>query len=93
MAEKPAVHNALARLDRALASLETAIEKRQARELSVGALQSDLQRMSKERSELTQSLDKTEARSRRLETANEEVSRRLGAAMESVRAVLDQHGG
>ena len=91
MAEKPAVKDALARLDRALASLESAVEKRRAKELSVGALQSDLQRMSKERSELTQTLDLTKARSDRLESANEEVSRRLGAAASDAQYIDDLH--
>lgn len=93
MGDKPEVQDALARLDRAIADLEQAVNKRVAKELSAQALQGDLQRMSKERSELTDSLEKVKARSKKLEVANEEVSRRLGAAMESVRTVLDQHGG
>ena len=93
MGDKPEVQAALARLDKAITGLEQAVEKRQAKSLSVQALQGDLQRMSKERTELNSSLEKVKARSERLEGANEEVSRRLGAAMESVRAVLEQHGG
>lgn len=93
MADKPAVKDALARLDRALVSLEQAVEKRQTKEMSVQALQDDLQRMSKERSALALSLEQEQERALRLQQANEEVSRRLGSAMESVRAVLDQHGG
>lgn len=93
MADKPAVKDALARLDRALVSLEQAVEKRQTKELSVHALQDDLQRMSRERTDLTRSLEQEQERATRLQQANEEVSRRLGSAMESVRAVLDQHGG
>lgn len=93
MADKPAVKDALARLDRALVSLEQAVEKRQTKEMSVQALQDDLQRMSKERTSLSLSLEKEQERALRLQQANEEVSRRLGSAMDSVRAVLDQHGG
>ncbi len=84
---------ALGRLDRAIETLTQSIEKRQTRDLSVKALQDDLQRMTKERSELTGSLEKQKLRAEKLEGANAEVSRRLGAAMESVRAVLDRHGG
>jgi SMC interacting uncharacterized protein involved in chromosome segregation len=93
MADRPEVSDALARLDRALVALEQVVEKRQAKALSAKALQDDLQRMSKERSDLTQSLDEVKARSDKLVRANEEVSRRLVAAMESVRTVLEQHGG
>ncbi|WP_373237144.1 DUF4164 family protein [Cohaesibacter celericrescens] len=93
MGDKPDVSGALARLDRALLSLELAVDKRRDKGLSMKALQGDLKRMSVERSDLTSSLESIKARSEKLEGANEEVSRRLGAAMESVRAVLEQHGG
>ena len=93
MGDRTDVRIALERLDRALGSLEQAVDKRQAKAHSANALQGDLQRMSDERSELTSSLEKAKSRSEKLEGANEEVSRRLGAAMESVRAVLEQHGG
>ncbi|WP_319412952.1 DUF4164 family protein [uncultured Cohaesibacter sp.] len=93
MSEDTRVGAALGRLDRAIETLTQSIEKRQTRDLSVKALQDDLQRMTKERSELTGSLEKQKLRAEKLEGANAEVSRRLGAAMESVRAVLDRHGG
>lgn len=93
MSERPAVQDALVRLERAIVSLERAVDKRQDKVLSVDALKGDLKRMSKEREELTLSLKSAHSRSERLEGANEEVSRRLVSAMESVRAVLDQHGG
>ena len=93
MADRPAVKESLARLDRALVSLEQAVEERRAQIRSVESLQGDVQRLSKERSDLNRSLEQEKERSGRLEQANEEVSRRLGSAMESVRAVLDQHGG
>ena len=93
MSEDTRVGAALGRLDRAIETLTQSIEKRQTKDLSVKALQDDLQRMTKERSELTGSLEKQKLRAEKLEGANAEVSRRLGAAMESVRAVLDRHGG
>ncbi|WP_321447600.1 DUF4164 family protein [uncultured Cohaesibacter sp.] len=93
MSENARVEAALGRLDRAIEALSQSVDKRQTRELSVKALQDDLQRLTQERSELTGSLEKQKKRTEKLEGASEEVSRRLGAAMESVRAVLDRHGG
>lgn len=93
MAESLALDKALSRLDLALLGLEQAIERKQKKDLSVQALQDDLKRLTQERTDLTNSLEKVKARSERLESANDEVSRRLGAAMESVRSVLDVHGG
>ena len=93
MSDRPAVSAALMRLEGAIASLERAVDKRRDKNLSMQALQGDLKRMSEERAKLSTSLEDAQARSDRLEGANQEVSRRLGAAMESVRAVLDQHGG
>ena len=54
----------------------------------VAGLEGELQRLGTDRSRLAQSLDAAEARSARLEEANREVSRRLVAAMESIRDVL-----
>ena len=93
MGDKAKIEDAFARLEQAIKSVERAIGKRQDKTLSVQALQSDLKRISKERSDLALSLEEAKTRSDKLEGANMEVSRRLGAAMESVRAVLDQHGG
>nr|WP_319514122.1 DUF4164 family protein [uncultured Cohaesibacter sp.] len=93
MSENARVEAALGRLDRAIETLSQSVDKRQTRELSVKALQDDLQRLTQERSELTGSLEKQKKRTEKLEGASDEVSRRLGAAMESVRAVLDRHGG
>ena len=50
----------------------------------------ELQRIGLDRSRLAQTVDAAEARSGRLEEANKEVSRRLVAAMETIRAVLDR---
>ena len=54
----------------------------------VTGLEGELQRLGTDRSRLAQSLDAAEARSGRMEEANREVSRRLVAAMESIRDVL-----
>ncbi len=51
-----------------------------------------MHRLGTDRSRLAQSLDAAEARSARLEEANREVSRRLVAAMETIREVLARQG-
>lgn len=93
MASEPAIAGALGRLDRALLSLEKAIEKKKSKQADLKGMREDVSRLSSERSELASSLASQTKRAERLEQANEEVSRRLGSAMESVRAVLEQHGG
>lgn len=83
----------LDRLMQAIAKLETVVERRIETERSLGSLHDDLQRLSDDRSQLAETLDKAEGRAARLEEANREVSRRLVSAMEAIRSVLDTHGG
>lgn len=82
---------ALDRLDKALASLDRAVEVRLEREQGLAGAEAEVQRMGADRARLADSLDSAEARAQRLENANREVSRRLVDAMESIRAVLDRH--
>jgi len=84
---------ALTRLSQALGHLEASVERRLDGDKSLNSLHDDLQRMGEDRSQLAASLDRTEARAKRLEDANRDVSRRLVSAMESIRAVLDAHEG
>lgn len=84
---------ALQRLTKAISSLEVSIERRIHADRSLNDLQSDLQRLGEDRSRLANDLDKVEARANRLEDANKDVSRRLVSAMETIRNVLDAHGG
>ncbi len=88
-----ALGEAVARFEAAMSQLENTIERRLDAETSVNALHDDVQRMGEDRSQLASTLDQTEARAARLEEANREVSRRLVAAMESIRTVLETHGG
>ncbi|WP_417694378.1 DUF4164 domain-containing protein [Roseibium sp.] len=85
--------SALQRLLKAVDGLEVAVERRLNADRSLNALQEDLQRLGEDRSELANRLDLTEARADRLNDANKEVSRRLVTAMETIRGVLDTHGG
>jgi hypothetical protein len=93
MAERRSVEASLARLDQAIGRLEVSVARRLDVDRSLGALEMELQRLGEDRSKLALDLDQSAARSARLEEANREVSRRLVAAMESIRAVLERHGG
>ncbi|WP_417687041.1 DUF4164 domain-containing protein [Roseibium sp.] len=84
---------ALLRLTKAVGSLEVSVERRIHADRSLNDLQQDLQRLGEDRSRLANDLDKVEARANRLESANKDVSRRLVSAMETIRNVLDAHGG
>src|SRR5579862_8725098 len=93
MAGTSTIEHALQRLNSAVALLEGAIDARFEREQQAVGIEAEMQRLGTDRSRLAQSLDAAEARSARLEEANREVSRRLVAAMESVREVLARNGG
>ncbi len=88
-----ATEAALKRLERALDALDRAIEARMDEDVRRGDLETELHRLGGDRSRLAQSLDSAAARAARLEEANREVSRRLVGAMETIRGVLEKHGG
>ncbi|MDR3495257.1 MAG: DUF4164 domain-containing protein [Ancalomicrobiaceae bacterium] len=93
MADASPVETALQRLGLALTTLEAAAERRFDRDRSLAGLEEELARAGEDRSRLAQDLDEEKTRASRLEETNREVSRRLVAAMESIRSVLDAHGG
>ena len=80
----------IARLGKAMESLENAVAARLENERDYAEAEAEVQRMNADRSRLAQELDNLEARAERLEEANKEVSRRLVTAMETIRAVLDR---
>jgi chromosome segregation ATPase len=84
---------ALTRLAAAISHLETSVGRRLDGDHSLNALHDDIQRLGEDRSQLAMNLDKAEARAQSLEDANREVSRRLVSAMETIRSVLEAHGG
>jgi hypothetical protein len=92
MAESGAIEDALSRLMAALDLLDSAVARRLEGAAQMNGLESELHRLGTDRSRLAQSLDAAEAKSARLEEANREVSRRLVAAMETIREVLARHG-
>ncbi|MEJ1158115.1 DUF4164 domain-containing protein [Prosthecomicrobium sp. N25] len=89
----PAADAALRRLELALSVLEAAVERRLDEDRSLAGLEDELSRTGEDRSRLAQDLDQERARAGRLEDTNREVSRRLVAAMESIRSVLEANGG
>ncbi|MBH0239389.1 DUF4164 domain-containing protein [Methylobrevis albus] len=93
MSEGGAFEAAMRELESALGRLEQSVTRRLAADRSIVDLEEELARLGEDRSRLAQDLDASAARAGRLEDANREVSRRLVAAMESIRAVLDAHGG
>lgn len=93
MPAEPTVDQALQRLDLALRALELAVTRRLEADRSIAGLEDEVNRLGDDRSRLADDLDRQTARANRLEDVNREVSRRLVSAMESIRSVLDQHGG
>jgi septal ring factor EnvC (AmiA/AmiB activator) len=93
MSDMSPVDAALKRLGLAVSTLEAAVERRFQRDRSLASLEEELARAGEDRSRLAQDLDQEKTRSQRLEDTNREVSRRLVSAMESIRSVLDAHGG
>jgi chromosome segregation ATPase len=91
MGETSPIESALRRLKAALDHLESEVDHQLEGHARASGLESEVYRLGADRSRLAQSLDAAEARSAKLEDANREVSRRLVAAMESIRSVLDRH--
>jgi len=90
MAPEMTLRQVLERLEKALSTLEQAVDLRLDKEGDFAEAEEEVQRMNADRSRLAQELDQSEARAERLEAANREVSRRLVTAMETIRAVLDR---
>ena len=88
-----AIEDALKRLQAAIDLVEGAVDTRFEVEHRVADVEAELHRLGTDRSRLAQTLDAAEARASRLEETNRDVSRRLVAAMEAIRDVLDRNGG
>ena len=84
---------ALDDLSTAIDTLERAVEAA-GEDRAIGASgRKEVQRLNADRSALALELDASEARAKRLAESNQEVSRRLVAAMETIRRVVDQPSG
>ncbi|WP_127521103.1 DUF4164 domain-containing protein [Mesorhizobium sp. Z1-4] len=90
MSSEPTLKEVIARLGKAIDSLEESVTERVGREQDSEEAEAEVQRLNADRARLAQELDSSEARAERLVDANKEVSRRLVTAMETIRAVLDR---
>ena len=81
---------ATARLDRALTRLEASVRSLNGRVRAHARIEADTQKLIAERARFAAELDKQSARAKRLDDSAAEVSRRLVAAMETVREVLSK---
>ncbi|MHA1559269.1 MAG: DUF4164 domain-containing protein [Alphaproteobacteria bacterium] len=88
MSDDSSVEAALQKLQQALDALDDAIEHREDEERRRVDLEVELHRVGADRSRLAQALDAAEAKSANLEATNRDVSKRLVAAMESIRGVI-----
>jgi len=90
MSSEATLREVIARLGRAMEALEGAVAARLEHDRDYMEAEAEVQRMNADRARLAQELDSSEARAERLENVNREGSRRLVAAMETIRAVLDR---
>jgi chromosome segregation ATPase len=86
-----AIDAATKRLTLALDSLEAAAERRGEADRTEHGLVEQLHALGADRSRLASDLDVVTARARALESTNQEVARRLDAAIETIRSVIEAH--
>lgn len=92
MSSASPIDRAVRRLQAALDALEGIVEDRLSADTRLAELEGELQRIGLDRSRLAQTVDAAESRAEKLESANQEVSRRLVDAMETIRGVIDRNG-
>jgi len=83
------VSAALERLGNSVQHLRAAVEYRLKLDENQGELRSEFNKMNDERKRLAARLDQAEGRGQTMQQVNQDVSRRLGAAMETIRTVLE----
>ena len=88
MSETDSVEAASRRLASALDALDAAVERRREADHGDAALADQIQALGTDRARLAGELDLATARSRKLETANREITQRLDQAIETIRGVL-----
>jgi hypothetical protein len=91
MTEQTAIEQATKRLMDALDALDAAVERRIESDRERAALGEQVHALAADRSRLAADLDGQVARSRKLEAANRDIGRRIDAAMENVRLVLESN--
>jgi septal ring factor EnvC (AmiA/AmiB activator) len=90
LTDPTAMEIATKRLAHALEVLDAAIDRRLEIERNDARLSEQLHALGADRSRLAAELDAQTARAHRLEDANREIARRLDAAMDNIRSVLDR---
>jgi hypothetical protein len=93
MTEQTAIEQATRRLTQALDALDAAVENRLEMDRSRAALAEQVHTLDTDRSRLAADLDSQIGKARRLEAANRDIAKRLDAAMENIRAVLESGDG
>ena len=89
MSDAGAIEAATKRLMQALDGLEAGAEWRRETDRADQGLAEQLHVLGADRSRLAAELDAATARARSLETTNQEVARRLDAAIETIRSVVE----
>ena len=89
MTEAAAIEAATKRLALALDALEAAIDRRRKSDRGEDALAAQVHALGGDRSRLASELDQATARWRHLESTNREIAKRLDAAMETIRSVIE----
>ena len=88
----PSIRQSLLRLRAAVESLEQAEARRRENQRQTGPVETEMALMQDDRARLATELDAALARSNRVETLADDLTRRVDAAMTAVRAVLDKNG-
>jgi hypothetical protein len=91
MSEQTAIEQATRRLTAALDALDAAVDRRIERDRETAALGEQVHLLAADRSRLAADLDAQLSRGRSLETANRDIARRIDAAMENIRLVLESN--
>jgi hypothetical protein len=89
MSDAEAIDAASRRLALALDALGAAVERRHEAERGQESLVTQLHALGADRALLACNLDAAAARAKKLETTNREVARRLDAAIDTIRTVLE----
>jgi len=89
MTDAGTIEVATRRLMLALDGLEAAAERRREADRAELGVADQLHALGADRSRLAADLDAVTARARALETTNQEVARRLDAAIETIRSVIE----
>ncbi|HWT30701.1 MAG TPA: DUF4164 domain-containing protein [Propylenella sp.] len=83
-----AIEQAVRRLEAALQGLEMAVQQRLSESNGAEGSAAEVELLAADRARLAESLDQSQARAVKLENLNRDVSRRIGQAVETIRAVL-----